>query len=101
MPNRGEHAAEVTVISSDRRMNGYFERAALFLIGIVLSLTVWAFQEQGKKIERLETTVIMLQTTKVDKADLRDLEDRINSKIDGMKSDIIQRLDLYFKREVK
>ncbi len=91
---------DVTVVA-DRRINGYFERTALFLIGVVLSLTVWAFQEQSKKIERLETTVVMLQTTKVDRVDLRDLEDRFNSKIDGMKSDIIQRLDLYFKRELK
>ena len=85
--------------NADNRINLYWERIALFLIGIVLSLVVWVYQEQSKKIERLESTSLLLQTTKVDKTDLRELELRINSKIDGMKSDIISRLDLYFKRE--
>ena len=81
---------------ANSRINGYWERIALFLIGIVLSLVVWAYQEQGKKIERLESTALVLQTGKVDKADLRDVEDRINTKIDGMKSDILSRLEWYF-----
>lgn len=83
---------------SNSRINGYWERAALFLMGIVLAMTVWAFQEQSKKVERLEATVLVLQTGKVDRADLRDVEDRINSKIDGMKSDILSRLEMYFGR---
>lgn len=84
--------------NSNSRINGYWERAALFLMGIVLAMTVWAFQEQSKKVERLEATVLVLQTGKVDRADLRDVEDRINSKIDGMKSDILSRLEMYFGR---
>lgn len=75
-----------------------WERAALFLIGIVLSLTVWAFQEQSKRVEKLETTMIVMQTTKVDKDDLRLTEDRINSNISAMKSDVIARIDLYFQK---
>lgn len=84
--------------NSNSRINGYWERAALFLMGVILAMTVWAFQEQSKKVERLEATVLVLQTSKVDRADLRDVEDRINSKIDGMKSDILSRLEMYFGR---
>lgn len=82
--------------TANSRINNFWERAALFFLTAVLSLTVWAFQEQGKKVEALEQRVLLIQTTKVDRGDLRDVEDRINSKIDGMKSDLIARLDLYF-----
>ncbi len=82
--------------TANNRINNLWERAALFFLTAALSLTVWAFQEQGKKVEALEQRVLVIQTSKVDKADLRDVEDRINSKIDGMKSDLIARLDLYF-----
>jgi hypothetical protein len=80
------------------RINNYWERVALFLLATVLSLTVWAFQEQSRKVEKLEQTIIVLQTTKVDKGDLRDVEDRINSNISAMKSDVIARIDLYFQK---
>lgn len=74
-----------------------WERVALMLLSVVLSLTVWAFNEQSKRVEKLETTMIVIQTTKVDKDDLRLTEDRINSNISAMKADVIARLDLYFK----
>ncbi|MCY1416335.1 hypothetical protein D9M71_318400 [compost metagenome] len=80
------------------RINGYWERIALFALSSILALTVWAFQEQSKRVEKLEATTLVLQTSKVDKGDLRDVEDRINSKIDGMKSDILGRLEWYFGR---
>lgn len=76
----------------------YWERAALFLMGVILSLTVWAFQEQSKKIEKLEAVTILLQTTKVDRGDLKETEARINTTIEAMKSDIIARIDLYFQK---
>lgn len=84
--------------TANSRINNYWERVALFLMGIVLALTVWAFQEQSKRVEKLEGTIIVLQTTKVDKGDLRDVEDRINSNISAMKSDILARIDLYFQK---
>lgn len=85
-------------MENDVGVKNTWERAALFLIGIVLSLTVWAFQEQSKRVEKLETTMIVMQTTKVDKDDLRLTEDRINSNISAMKSDVIARIDLYFQK---
>lgn len=84
--------------SANNRISNYWERVGLFLMGIVLALVVWAFQEQSKRVEKLESTIIVLQTTKVDKTDLRDVEDRINSNISAMKSDILARIDLYFQK---
>lgn len=76
----------------------YWERAAIYLMGIMLAFTIWAFQEQTKRVEKLENTVVMLQTSKVDKGDLAQVETRINTNIAAMKSDILARLDLYFKK---
>lgn len=82
--------------SANTRISAIWERMALGLLAIILGFTVWAFQAQTKKVEELEARVLVIQTSKVDRSDLRDVEDRINSKIDGMKSDLIARLDLYF-----
>ena len=43
---------------ANSRINNYWERVALFLMGTVLALTVWAFQEQSKRVEKLEGTII-------------------------------------------
>lgn len=93
---------------ANSRIAEYWERGALYLIGVVLMFGVYSFQEQTKRLENLEAKVIYLDKSKVDKADLKEVEDRINTKIDGMKtaindrqdimqSSILARMDFYFK----
>ena len=96
MPNRSNetlHPDAATVLV-DRRINTYWERAALGLMAIVMSLIVWTYQQQSAKVEALETKVIALDKVKVDKGDLREVEDRLNSKMDGLRTDIINRQDI-------
>lgn len=83
-------------MSNEARNN--WERIGLYSLGLVLGVTIWAFQQQVSRVEKLEGTVIILQTSKVDKGDLRDVEDRINSNISAMKTDILARIDLYFQK---
>jgi hypothetical protein len=96
--------------SAESRINSYWERAAIGLLAIVMSLTVWAFKEQGQRVENLEAKVIAMDKVKVDRGDLKELEERLNSKMDALKSDIlarqdllqasiISRLDVYFKQK--
>ena len=96
--------------SAESRINSYWERAALGLMAIVMSLVVWSFQEQGKRVENLEAKVIAMDKVKVDRSDLKEVEERLNSKMDALKSDIIarqdlmqssilSRLDMYFKQK--
>lgn len=107
MPHNNPDTAAAIV---DRRINTYWERAALGLMAIVMSLVVWSFQEQSKRVENLETKVISLDKEKIGRGDLREVEERLNSKMDGLKSDIlarqdllqasiISRLDVYFKQK--
>ena len=95
MPHNNEtlHPDTATVLV-DRRINTYWERAALGLMAIVMSLIVWTYQQQSAKVEALETKVIALDKVKVDKGDLREVEDRLNSKMDGLRTDIINRQDI-------
>lgn len=110
MPNRNNQPIETSAVIVDRRINTYWERAALGLMTIVMSLVVWSFQEQGKRVENLEAKVIAMDKVKVDRGDLKELEERLNSKMDALKSDIlarqdllqasiISRLDVYFKQK--
>ena len=85
---------ETAAVIVDRRINTYWERAALGLMAIVMSLIVWTYQQQSAKVEALETKVIALDKVKVDKGDLREVEDRLNSKMDGLRTDIINRQDI-------
>ena len=91
MPHNNPETSAVIV---DRRINTYWERAALGLMAIVMSLIVWTYQQQSAKVEALETKVIALDKVKVDKGDLREVEDRLNSKMDGLRTDIINRQDI-------
>ena len=91
MPHNNPDTAAVIV---DTRINTYWERAALGLMAIVMSLIVWTYQQQSAKVEALETKVIALDKVKVDKGDLREVEDRLNSKMDGLRTDIINRQDI-------
>lgn len=94
MPNRNNQPTETSAVIVDRRINTYWERAALGLMAIVMSLIVWTYQQQSAKVEALETKVIALDKVKVDKGDLREVEDRLNSKMDGLRTDIINRQDI-------
>ena len=91
MPHNNPETAAVIV---DRRINTYWERVALGLMAIVMSLIVWTYQQQSAKVEALETKVIALDKVKIDKGDLREVEDRLNSKMEGLRTDIIARQDL-------
>ena len=91
MPHNNPDTAAVIV---DRRINTYWERAALGLMAIVMSLIVWTYQQQSAKVEALETKVIALDKVKIDKGDLREVEDRLNSKMEGLRTDIINRQDI-------
>jgi len=80
--------------SAESRINSYWERAAIGLLAIVMSLTVWAFKEQGQRVENLEIKVIALDKVKTDRGDLREVEERLSSTLQALKSDLIARQDI-------
>lgn len=95
--------------NDNSRVQTLFEKGAVYLLGAVLSLVIWSFQEQIKRVEELESKVILIDKVKVDKTDLRELEERINKKIEGVQftlisrqemseNNILSRLDFYIRQ---
>lgn len=91
--------AEVTV--GDRRINGLFERFAIWAGGLLIAILFLAYQDQRADIVRLEEKVSFLTLDKVSRTDLRETEARIMARIEGMQSDILARMDLLFGKITK
>ena len=85
-------------MSDDRgkQLHVYWERFALWISGILIVICAWMWVEQHGRIADLETRVQQLQVDKVSRQELNALEDRLYKRMDGMKTDIIDRLDWYF-----
>lgn len=82
--------------TANNRMNNYIERIAIGLLTVVISFMTMLYNGQQERIKDLENKVVVLQTTKVDRGDLKEFKEEINASIAAMKSDLIARLDLYF-----
>jgi len=84
--------------SKDNRI----DQAIKWLLPFCLTLIVGYQQTQQQELKQtqkeLESRVLILYTDKVSKTELKDTEDRITKNIEALKSDIIARLDLYFKK---
>lgn len=82
--------------SANGRITNLTERAAIGLLSLVIGFMTILYNGQQDRIKDLESRVIVLQTTKVDRGDLKEFKEEINASITAMKSDLIARLDLYF-----
>jgi hypothetical protein len=99
-------------MANDSEINSFprmWERAALALLAFIVSCLFIFYQGQREDYKGLEEKVVTMQSSKVNKEDLKDVEGRINNKIDAMssnlvsrsaadKADILARLDLYFSQ---
>lgn len=74
----------------------YWEKFAVWVVGVLVALCAWVWLQQHDRITALESRVQALQVDKVSRQELNALEDRLYKRMDGMKSDIIDRLDWYF-----
>lgn len=90
----------------------YWERAAIALLGIVMTFVVLGYNNTQADLKNMETRLLSLQIDKVGKDDLREVETRFNKALDAKvselisrssadKQDILARIDLYFKSHIK
>jgi len=88
-----------------------WERLALGLISLFVTMLFMTYQGQQAEFKALESRVLAIQVEKVSRSDLADVEQRINKNLDARinelisrstsdKQDILQRLDLYFKKSL-
>lgn len=97
---------------ANNRINLYWEKGAIYLIGLVLAFVFYMYQGQRVEIKELQGAVTSLQMNKISKEELREVENRLNTKVDAAvnslaamsaanKQDILQRIDYAFGLKVK
>jgi hypothetical protein len=82
--------------SANNRISALWERLALGLISVVMALGMLVIQDIRTQNKELESRVLFLYTDKVSNQQLKDTEQRLVTNIEGMRSDLLARLDLYF-----
>lgn len=89
------------------RINAIWERIALGLLSFIVACLFVFYQGMKADYKEMQTNISQLQMVKVNREDLREVEVRLNTKIEALgstlqansianKADILGRLDLYF-----
>ena len=67
----------------------YWEKYGVWSSVVLLAMCAFMFTEQKTRIDQIEAKVQVLQEHKVSRQELKDMEDRLYNRMDGMKADII------------
>lgn len=82
--------------NANNRINNLWEKFAIGLLSVVMALGMLVIQDIRTQNKELESRVLFLYTDKVSNQQLKDTEQRLVTNIEGMRSDLLARLDLYF-----
>ena len=82
--------------SANTRITAIWEKFAIGLLSVVMGLGMLVIQDIHTQNKELESRVLFLYTDKVSNQQLKDTEQRLVTNIEGMRSDLLARLDLYF-----
>lgn len=77
--------------SANTRISDLTQKAAIGLLSLVVTFMGILYNGQQDRIKDLENRVIVIQTTKVDRSDLKEFKEEINASISAMKTDLITR----------
>lgn len=81
---------------ANTRISAIWEKFAIGLLSVVMALGMLVIQDIRTQNKELESRVLFLYTDKVSNQQLKDTEQRLVTNIEGMRSDLLARLDLYF-----
>jgi hypothetical protein len=79
--------------SANARMNNIYERACIALLTLVVSYMGMAYKDLTTDVRLANDKIVMLQMDKVGKADTKEMEIRINSRMDASFTNLAQRID--------
>jgi cell division protein FtsB len=82
--------------SANSRITAIWEKFAIGLLSVVMALGLLVIQDLRAQVKETESRVLFLYTDKVSNQQLKDTEQRLVTNIEGMRSDLLARLDLYF-----
>lgn len=72
----------------------YWERFGLWVATALLGMCAWLFVEQRAEVKQLGVEIQSLKVDKVSRQELKEMEDRIYNRMDGMKGDIIFHINM-------
>lgn len=75
--------------TDNSKISAYWERYGIWSSGCLLLICAWMFTDQKARIDQIENKVQFIQEHKVSRQELKDMEDRLYNRMDGMKADII------------
>ena len=78
----------------DTKLAIYWERFGLWVAAVLLGICAWLFVEQRAEVKQLGSEIQSLKVEKVSRQELKDMEDRIYNRMDGMKGDIIFHINM-------
>jgi len=92
---------------ANNRISNLFEKACLALLSLFVTIMFITYQGMKSDYKEMQSSINQLQMIKVNKEDLREVEVRLNTKIESLgatlsansmanKADILGRMDLYF-----
>ena len=73
----------------------YWEKYAIWISGILLVIISSVFVDVNERLKHLEDKARLLEAEKVSRVEIYNIEDRLYKRMDSVKTDIIERLDLY------
>lgn len=86
----------------DNKIANYWERFGIAVSGFLIAMCAWMYLQHNERINSLEVKVQSLQVEKVNRQELKEMEERMNKGISSVKEDvrsmetnIIGRLDWY------
>lgn len=92
---------------ANNRISNLFEKACLALLSLFVTIMFITYQGMKSDYKEMQGNIYQLQMVKVNREDLREVEVRLNTKIESLgatlsansmanKADILGRMDLYF-----
>lgn len=94
METRNNNSCDPSPQIIDSKLAQYWEKGGIWLACTLVALCAWLFVKQEAKVEQLDVKVQQLQVDKVSRQELKDMEDRIYNRMDGMKGDIIFHINM-------
>lgn len=79
--------------TANLRINNLWERCCIGLLTLVVTYMGMAYKDITTEIRLANDKIVMLQMDKVGKADTKEMEIRINSRMDASFTNLAQRID--------
>ena len=78
---------------ANTRLSGLIERTCIALLGIGVTIMFLSYQGLAKDVKDANDKIVLLQMNKVGREDIREMEIRVNGRMDAGFSSLAQRID--------